>query len=119
MRRMLILFTGALVMAAMLASGVSTTMAGPKVADPKEMPSSMYGPNPYPGGCVGSAVAPAANQTPEDSNGLHYLNSDPSSSPDQDFVTAGDYIQDHATGQCQASATASATAPATAAQPQP
>ena len=58
------LLTVALVMGAMMALG-----AGAATAEP-------YGPNDTPGGCVGSATAPIA----QENNGLQHLNSDSASS---------------------------------------
>ena len=86
MRRIIMLLTVALVMSAMMALG-----AGAATAEP-------FGPNDTPQGCVGSANAPLAQKE----NGMGSLNTDPSSSPDQEaFVTAGDWNKDYATGECQ------------------
>ena len=81
------LLTVALIMGAMMALG-----AGVATAEP-------FGPNELgPKGCVGSTNAPLAQKN----KGLGSLNTDPSSSPDQEaFVTAGDWNKDYATGECQ------------------
>jgi hypothetical protein len=86
MRRIIMLLTVALIMGATMALG-----AGVATAEP-------FGPNDTPGGCVGADTAVIA----QENNGMGSLNTDPSSSPDQEaFVTAGDWQKDFATGECQ------------------
>ena len=79
MKRIILMATVALVMAAMMALGAGTATAEP------------FGPNPYPKGCVGSAAAPAAIEN----NGLSYLVIDPPQ------TTPGYFWRDLSTVECR------------------